>query len=140
MKRAGTYYKLFYHYIWATRDRLPLITPVVEPIVFNHLNAKCIEHGYKLHALNGTTDHIHLLIELKPTQLVADVAKNLKGSSAHFINKESTLPDTLYWQDGYGVVTLRQGEVSSVVAYIQYQKEHHRMGKLSDVLEICNET
>ena len=139
MKRSGTYYKLFYHYIWTTRDRLPLITPAVEPIVFNHLKAKCIEHGYKLYAINGTADHVHLLIELKPTHIVADAAKNLKGSSAHFINQESMSSDTLYWQDGYGVVTLREGEVTAVIGYIQRQKEHHLTGKLSDILEISNE-
>jgi len=77
MKRSGTYYKLFYHFIWATRDRLHLITPALEPIVFSHLRAKCIENSYKLHAINRIADHVHLLIELKPTQLVADVAKNL---------------------------------------------------------------
>ncbi len=96
MKRAGTYHKLLYHYTWATRDRLPLITTSVESRLFPYLHSKCKELGYKLHALNGTEDHVHLLLELTPSILVADVAKNLKGASSHFINKESGLSDTLY--------------------------------------------
>lgn len=109
MKRVGAYYKLFYHFTWATRDRLPLITPAVEPVLLSYLHAKCQELGYTLHALNCTEDHIHLLLELTPITTPADVAKNLKGSSAHYINKESGLNETLYWQDGYGVLTLREG-------------------------------
>jgi REP element-mobilizing transposase RayT len=139
MKRAGSYYKLLYHYTWATRDRLPLITSTVEGRLFPYLQAKCNELGYKLHALNGTEDHVHLLLELTPSVLVADVAKNLKGASSHYINKESGLPDTLYWQDGYGVVSLREGDAPAVAAYIDRQKEHHGAGKLSQVLEKSSE-
>ena len=135
MKSAGTYYKLFYHFIWATRDRLPLITPAVEPLLLHYLSRKCLELGYKLHTANCTEDHVHLLVELAPTIIPADVAKNLKGSSAHYINKESGLTEMLYWQDGYGVLTLREGDVPAVVAYIHQQKKHHQSGNLSEHLE-----
>jgi putative transposase len=54
---------------------------------------------------------------------------------SHYINKESGLNETLYWQDGYGVVTLRESEVPRVVRYIQHQKEHHRINQLSAILE-----
>lgn len=67
--------------------------------------------------------------------LVADVAKNIKGASSHFINKLTGLSETLYWQDGYGVVTLRQTEIPKVTRYIQRQKEHHQTNTLSEVLE-----
>ena len=135
MKRAGTYYKLFYHFIWATRDRLPIITPIVEPFLLHYLSRKCQDLGYQLHAVNCTEDHMHLLIELTPTTAPADVAKTLKGASAHYINKESGLSETLYWQDGYGVLTLREGDVPAVVAYIRQQKKHHQGGNLSEQLE-----
>jgi len=45
------------------------------------------------------------------------------------------LNETLYWQDGYAVVTLRQAEIPKVTKYIERQKEHHQTGKLSVVLE-----
>ena len=85
--------------------------------------------------MNGAEDHIHVLVSLTPSILVADVAKNLKGASSHYINKESGLEETLYWQDGYGVVTLREDEIPQVVRYIHHQKEHHQTGKLSQILE-----
>jgi putative transposase len=122
MRRTGVYHHLVYHFIWATKRRLPLITPEREL-------------GYALHAVGGVEDHIHVLVSLTPGTLVADVAKNLKGASSHYINRESGLDTTLYWQDGYGVVTLRDSEIPRVARYIKNQKEHHCGGKLSDALE-----
>ena len=134
MKRAGVFYQLVYHFIWSTKNRLPLLTPSIEDRLYPFLWRKCKELGYTLHAVNGTENHIHLLVELTPTVRLADVAKNLKGASSHFINKESGLPGTLYWQDGYGVITVRQAVTPRVMRYIERQKQHHRTGKVSRLL------
>ncbi len=135
MKRTSTYYQLVYHFIWGTKNQLPLITPSVEARLFPYIRYKCKELGYFLHAINGTENHIHLLLSLTPSILVADVAKNIKGSSSHYINKETDLGEILYWQDGYGVVTLRETEVKQVREYSRHQKEHHLRGDLWDVQE-----
>jgi putative transposase len=135
MKRVGTYYKLVYHFIWGTKNRLPLLTPMIEARLFPYIGYKCKELGYFLYALNGTEDHIHLLVSLSPSILVMDVAKNLKGSSSHYINKETDLGEVLYWQDGYGVITIREGEIPKVAEYIKNQKEHHQKGDLFEVFE-----
>jgi REP element-mobilizing transposase RayT len=135
MKRSGVYYKLVFLFIWGTKKRLPLLIPSVEERLFPYIGYKCKELGYSLHAINGTKDHIHLLISLTPSMNVADVAKNLKGSSSHYINKETDLGEILYWQDGYGVVTLREVEISEVSKYIMNQKEHHQRGDLFKALE-----
>ena len=135
MKRNSSYYQLVYHFIWGTKNKLPLITPTVEDRLFPYIGYKCKELGYFLHVINGTEDHIHLLISLTPSILVADVAKNLKGSSSHYINKETDLGEILYWQDGYGVVTLREVEIPKVMRYIKNQKEHHLNGNILESLE-----
>jgi REP element-mobilizing transposase RayT len=115
------------------------LTPTVEARLFPYVGYKCKELGYFLHAVNGTEDHIHLLLSLTPSILVEDVAKNLKGASSHYINKETNLDEVLYWQDGYGVVTLREAEIPRVVKYIKNQKEHHLSGDLSKFLERLGE-
>ena len=58
-----------------------------------------------------------------------------KGASSHFLNKESGLNETLYWQDGYGVVSVRKREIPAISDYIRRQKEHHRVGTLIEELE-----
>jgi REP element-mobilizing transposase RayT len=139
MKRSSTYYKLFYHFTWGTKNHLPLLTPIVEARLFPYIGYKCKELGYFLYAVNGTEDHLHVLVSLTPSILVEDVAKNLKGASSHYINKESNLGEVLYWQDGYGVITVREAEIQRVVKYIKNQKEHHLGGDLSESLERLGE-
>jgi putative transposase len=135
MKRRFAYYELVFHFNWATKNREPLLTPTVEARLIPYLAYKCNELCYELHALNGAENHFHLLVSLTPSILIADVAKNLKGASSNYINKESGLNETLYWQDGYGVVSVRSREIPSVSDYIGRQKEHHRVGTLVEELE-----
>ncbi len=135
MKQTGTYYHLVYHYIWGTKNKLPLITPAVESRLYTYIGYKCKELGYFLHAMNGTQDHVHLLVSLSPSILVEDVAKNLKGSSSHYINKECDLGGVLYWQSGYGVITIRETEITKLAKYIKRQKEHHLDGDLLNIFE-----
>ncbi|MBI1801054.1 MAG: IS200/IS605 family transposase [Chloroflexi bacterium] len=135
MPKHGIFYQLAFHFIWGTKDRLPLITPEVEARLYPYLGAKCKQLDYHLYALNGIADHIHILLGLHPTTLLADVVKNIKGASSHYINKQSGLNATLYWQDGYGLLSLRQAEVPRVAAYIKRQKEHHLRGTISTLLE-----
>lgn len=135
MKRQGVFYQLVFHFNWATKDRLPLLTPTVEARLIPYIAGKCNELGYELHVANGALDHLHVLVSLTPSILIADAAKNLKGASSHYINKQSGLQEILYWQDGYGVVSVRQSEISGIVRYIENQKEHHKLGTLIEELE-----
>lgn len=135
MKRIGAYHQLVYHFVWSTRNRSPLLTPTVEAKLLPYIAHKCKELNYQFHAVNGVENHLHLLVSLTPMMVVADVAKNIKGSSSHFINKLSGLSETFYWQDGYGVVTIRHAEIPKVVRYIKRQKEHHQEKTLSEILE-----
>ena len=132
---AGTYHELVFHLVWSTKDRVPLITPTVEERLLRYVRAKCEELGYTLHAAGCVEDHLHLLLTLPPTVLIADVPRRLKGASSHYINHLAGMSDLLYWQDGYGVVTLRKREIPVVAEYINRQKEHHRMGRLINEFE-----
>lgn len=135
MKRAGVFYQLIFHFIWATKNREPFLSPAVEERLIPYLSTKCHELNYHLIAANGALDHLHVLLGLEPTMRVADVAQNLKGTSSHYINNESGLAERLYWQDGYGVITLRASDIRQVARYIQNQKAHHQEGKLNEWLE-----
>ena len=125
---SKVYSELVYHLVWATRDRQPLISPEVGACLLPYIKQKCRQLGYALHAAECVEDHVHLLLTLKPTDAVADVVKRLKGSSSHFINNEAGSGQVLYWQRGYGALTLRKKDIPFVREYIERQKEHHGAG------------
>jgi putative transposase len=84
---------------------------------------------------NAMPDHMHLLVRLPPTLKVSEFVGQVKGASAHRVNEEIRPSLKLKWQEGYGVLTLRKDELERVSRYIDNQETHHRLGRLSDLLE-----
>ena len=119
------YSELVYHFVWGTRNREPLIIPEVEALIVPYIEEKCRQLGYRLHAVGCVEDHVHLLLTLKPTDTVADVVRRLKGSSSHFVNDEGDVDEVLYWQRGYGALSLRKKDIPFVTKYVLNQREHH---------------
>ena len=67
--------------------------------------------------------------------ILSDFIGQVKGASSHRVNEEIKPGFKLMWQEGYGVLTLRKDEVEKVSRYIDDQETHHRVGKLSMLLE-----
>jgi putative transposase len=129
------HYELFCHFVWHTKDDKPYIDEEVEHHLFACIGQKCKQEGYHLIAINGTQDHIHVLLSLRPTQLISDAAHALKGSSSHDVNKHFQGNKCLYWQNGYGVLTVSKNSLEKIKEYISNQKEHHKTGKTLAELE-----
>jgi putative transposase len=135
MPNGQSWYKLYYHFVWGTKYRKPSLVPPLAPEMCRFIGAKCEELGYRLHAINTMPNHMHLLIELRPDQLVADVAKMLKGGSSFHINRAFPEDRGFRWQDGYGVVSIRESDVPTVRAYIDNQQTRHAEKQLIAALE-----
>ena len=76
-------------------------------------------------AINGTEDHIHLLVGLRATHCLSDFLRELKSGSSEWahvtVGKKS-----FAWQSGYFGVTVSPSQVEKVKQYILDQEEHHR--------------
>jgi putative transposase len=138
VNRKGSHAELFYHFVWSTKSRTPMIDDQIEPAVKSILYSKAKELQLEIIEADGTSDHLHLLVKGNPSIAPADIAKHMKGSSSHFVNHVTLKGDslrTLYWQDGYGVTSVSPGAVSAVGRYIRRQKEHHNSNTLQEDLE-----
>ena len=121
-----SFWRTYYHIVWATKNREALITPRNEPRLYAYIVNKAAELGVYVYALNGWTDHIHVVAAVPPKEAVAHVVKTLKGASSHDLNQQS-VPDTLFaWQRGYGLLSLGSRQLADAVEYVRRQKEHHR--------------
>ena len=119
------YTQLYVHMVWATWDRLPLITPDIEERVYACIANKCRQHKCEPLAIGGIEDHVHLLTRFPTTIAIATLAKEVKGASSHLVTHEIKPDDFFKWQGAYGAFTLRKSEVSQVQRYIRNQKQHH---------------
>jgi putative transposase len=98
------HWRLFYHFIWTTKNREPLLTQDIEPNVYRFLHAEADKMHVPLFVTGGTADHVHILAAVRPAVSPADFMKQLKGSSSRFISLEFRRP--FQWQEGYGVFSI----------------------------------
>ena len=85
-------------------------------------------------AAGGTTNHVHLLLDLPTTMPIAHALQHLKGSSAHWLNSHET---PFAWQQGYGAFAIGQSQRETVLAYIANQEEHHKEYSFEQELSRC---
>lgn len=127
------YWRLFYHFVWTTKNREPLLTPDIEPNVYRFLYAEARELYVPMFVIGGTIDHIHVLAAVRPSISPADFMKQLKGSSSRFVTVAFKRP--FEWQEGYGVFSVSEQAVPRVIDYIERQKEHHAQHTLIEEWE-----
>ena len=133
----ASYTQLYLHCVWATWDRMPLITPDVETQLYAVLAGKCRELGCTPLAIGGISDHIHMLVRYLPTITIARLIGQIKGSSSHAMT-HAILPGIFFqWQGAYGAFTLSKRSVPQVRAYILNQKIHHAGQTTIMELEQC---
>jgi putative transposase len=128
------YWRLFYHAVWATKNRLDLIDPAWEQDLYGYLRGKATALECIPHAIGGISDHIHLAISIPPKLAVATLVGRLKGSSSHHIN-EQYAHGAFLWQAEYGVLSFSEKALPTVAAYITNQKKHHMEHTLNEGLE-----
>ena len=121
-----TYWRLYYHLVWATKNREPLITPEIEGNLYGYLSRKAASHKATVYAINGDEQHIHVVASIPPSIAVSEFAKSLKGSSSHHLNHLPDSEGNFGWQRGYGVLSFGKKQLDFVVRYVQDQKRHHQ--------------
>jgi REP element-mobilizing transposase RayT len=121
-----THHKLLVHVVFATKDRLCVLTPDIRARLFPFLGGIARAKGLTALAVGGHTDHVHLLLQLPPTMDVAKAVQLLKGESSGWIRKEFARSVFPGWQEGYGAFTIGVTQVAATIRYIEGQEEHHR--------------
>ena len=131
-----SYWRLYYHLVWATKQRLPLIKPELEAKLHGYIIGKADYLGCITHAINGTENHIHIVASIPPSLSISQYVKKIKGSSSHHWNHTlANNLDKFYWQEGYGVFSLGSKQLETAVNYVKNQKIHHSQGTVITALE-----
>lgn len=122
-----SYTRIWIHAVWGTKHRLPFINTDIEGIIHDFIREQLRAQGCPVRIVNGTPDHVHCLFLLTPKKSIADVIKQVKGSSSHFINEQQLIDEKFGWQNGYGAFSVSDSAVGNVFKYIKKQKQHHRI-------------
>ena len=82
--------------------------------------------------VGGMTDHLHLLIKLKPSHTLSTMMQKIKGNSSKWVNEQGRLKDRFAWQVGYGAFSVSESQIPVVVRYVREQESHHQKLSFKD--------
>jgi putative transposase len=127
----STHTSLHVHAVFSTKDRFPSIENDWTPRLHAYMGGTLNGLGAKPLSIGGVSDHVHLLIGLKPTQAVSDVVRELKKASSTWVHEE--IGRTKFaWQEGYGAFSVSHANIEKVREYISAQGEHHKKRSFQD--------
>lgn len=83
-------------------------------------------NGWWIEELSIQKDHIHMMIQIKPTERVSEVVNRIKGATSRVIRREyPELEEFLWgdslWSDGYFAETVGRRDYASMKKYIEEQ-------------------
>lgn len=128
-----TTWRLFYHIIWASSGREPVIGSDVEPGLHREIIRLAIEMKTSIFAINGMPDHIHVVATIPATVAPFQLIERLKTGSAQFM--QSRLDSPFAWEDGFGIVTVSRRKLRRVIEYVHTQKDRHLVHATVPALE-----
>jgi len=93
------------------------------------------ELGCPVRIIKGMPDHVHCLFLLSPQKSIAEVIKQIKGSSSYYINHNNLIDLKFAWQTGYAAYSVSESVAEKVFHYIKNQKAHHQKKSFQEEYE-----
>jgi len=112
------------HLIFSTQGRRPLIKPDFRDDLFAYLGGIIREMQGTALIINGTADHVHMLVRVRPVHSPAEIARVVKTNSSRWVREKWSRE--FVWQTGYGVFSVSESNAAAVAKYIASQEEHHK--------------
>jgi putative transposase len=122
---ANTYSQIYIQTVFSVSNRMSLITPAFKKDLYKYISGIVRNQNQKLIAINGMSDHIHILIGLKPTMALAHLVRDIKCDSTNHINKNEWVRGKFSWQEGYGAFSYGHSQLDTIIRF-QNQEKHHR--------------
>ena len=102
-----------------------LISESWQEELYKYISGIFRNNSQKLIAINGTSDHIHILLGIAPNIALSDLVRDIKANSSRFINDKNFVNGKFYWQEGFGAFSYSRSQLDNVIKYIENQKQHH---------------
>ena len=131
---AQTFTHLLTHAIFSTKERRPLLKAEIRPRLFSYMGGTIRDLNGKALIINGTSDHVHLLISMPATITIAEMMRIVKSKSSGWVREEFSSEHAFAWQAGYGAFSVSHSNVKAVEEYIAGQEQHHKRVSFQDEL------
>ncbi len=124
--KPGVFSQLYIQLIFSPKYRESLFQKEHLKPLFGYVGQTINNLENKTILVNGLADHIHIFVGLNPKMSVSDLVRDIKRSSALWVNQQKWFRGSFAWQDGFGAFSYGQSQVNDVYNYILRQEEHHK--------------
>lgn len=112
----STYTQIFYHIIFAAKDRQPVLDKAKRDDLYRFVWGVLEKRKCHLYRIGGVEDHMHIFTSLHPTVALADLVKEIKTASSAWIKGRKVFP----W------FTHALTDKDRLIEYIKQQEVHHK--------------
>jgi len=127
---------LYVHVIWGVIRREPLLAKPIRRVLHLQMKKDAAEKGIRVIGVGGAADHVHCLLQLLPSQNLAQVVRVIRDSSAAWLNGNKLLETEFDWEEGYAACSVSPSGVAAVLDYIAKQEEVHQSKSLDSELAV----
>jgi REP element-mobilizing transposase RayT len=129
---ANTYSQIYIQVVFAVLGRHSLIGREWKDELYKYITGIVKNNNQKLLAINGVSNHIHILLNIKPNIALSDLVRDIKANSSRFVNEKGFVRGKFSWQEGFGAFSYSISQLDDVIQYIQNQEEHHKETSFKD--------
>lgn len=124
---SDTYSQIYIQIVFAVKGRDSLIRDEWKTDLFKYISGIISRKQQKPIIVNGTSNHVHAFVGLKPTMSVSDLTRDIKNNSSSFVNENHWAMGKFMWQEGYGAFSYSHSQIEQVYKYIFNQEQHHKI-------------
>lgn len=129
---ANTYTQMYIQIVFAVKRRQNLIQKNWKDELHKYICGIINGKEQKVYAIGGVSDHIHILVSIKPNIAISDLVRDIKANSSKWINENEFVRGKFQWQEGFGAFSYAQSQLDNVIAYINNQEQHHQKKTFKD--------
>ena len=131
--------QVWLHIVFSTKERRPYLQdPTFRDEMFRMLSHHVQQAGCYPKVSGGWVDHVHILCGLSRTKSIANLLEDIKTETSKWAKKKLNCSSLFSWQAGYGVFSVSQSKLDSVIDYIENQETHHKCKSFQDEFrELC---
>ena len=116
---------LNYHFVFIPKRRKKVLVGAVAERLQQIICELVVENRWKIIAMEIMPDHVHLFLNVKPTDDPSSIMRKIKGRASHHLRKE--FPELLkiptLWTPSYFVSTAGNICTEPVKKYIEQQRD-----------------
>jgi putative transposase len=118
-------HQLFFHLVWTTRSRLPMIDADVARFLDAYFRKVLVRGRAELVGIAILRTHVHMVIRTGPYFDLPRLVQGLKGGSSYEATRQPGNRVGLRWAKEYSATTISPKQLPAVMSYLARQGEHH---------------